>query len=134
MSSPPSLERIVEYFERSRFDYLALDYGGKSLRLLRELREGGSAIDQAAGSAIGAAAVMNVLAPTIGFVEAAAGRTRFPKAGDAVEKDEALFTLRRHKAALTVHAAAGGMLESVRVAEGEFVEFGQPLATLSQAN
>jgi biotin carboxyl carrier protein len=135
MSSDPSLERIVEYFERSRFDYLALDYGGKSLRLSRPVRAtevGG--IDGSGIAAQRGTSVMNVPAPTVGFVEVAAGRTRFPQAGDAVAKDEALFTLRRHKTVLTVGAAASGTLESVLVGEGDFVEFGQPLAMLSQAN
>ena len=135
MSSPPSLERIVEYFERSRFDYLALDYGGKSVRLSRPVRatEAG-AIDETGLHAERVAFAVNVPAPTVGFVEKVAERTRFPKAGDAVAKDEALFTLRRHKTVLAVRAAASGTLGSVWVGEGDFVEFGQPLATLSQAN
>jgi biotin carboxyl carrier protein len=135
MNSDPSLKRIVEYFERSRFDYLALDYGGKSLRLSRPVHatEAG-AIDETGLGAERGTSLVNVPAPTVGVVETAAARTRFPQAGDAVAKDEALFTLRRHKTVLTVGAAASGKLESVLVGEGDFVEFGQPLATLSQAN
>jgi biotin carboxyl carrier protein len=132
MSSLSSLERIVEYFERSRFDYLALDHGGKSLRLSRSVRAtAAGAIDETGRGAERGPSAMNVPAPTVGFVEAAAGSTRFPRAGDAVAKDEALFTLRRHNTALTVVAAASGTLESVLVGAGDFVEFGQPLATLS---
>ncbi len=133
MSSSPSLERIVEFFERSRFDYLALAYAGKVLRLSRANRgPGADAIDETGGGAERGASAVNVPAPTVGFVEA--GRARFPEAGDAVSENEALFTLRRYKSGVTVHAAASGTLESVLVSEGDFVEFGQPLATLSQTN
>ena len=134
MSSSPSLERIVEFFERSGFEYLALDYAGKVLRLSRAIRAPDVHAIESEHDAEGVVSAVQVCAPSVGFVEAAAERARFPKAGDEVSKNEVLFTLRRHKSALTVRAATTGTLESVLVCEGDFVEFGQPLATLSRTN
>jgi multidrug efflux pump subunit AcrA (membrane-fusion protein) len=135
MNSGPSLERIAEYFQRSRFEYLALDYAGKSLRFSRDIPSAEpSGIAAIEPGTAGGASVLQVCAATIGFAEAAGGRGKFPKAGDAVSKNEALFILRRQKSVLTVRAVAGGTLESVLVSEGDFVEFGQPLATLSPTN
>jgi biotin carboxyl carrier protein len=135
MSSGPSLERIAEYFQRSRFEYLALDCAGKSLRFSRDIPSAeASAIAAIEQGSAGRAPALQVCASTIGFAEAAAGRGTFPKAGDAVSKNEALFILRRQKSLLTVYAATSGTLESVLVSKGDLVEFGQPLATLSPTN
>jgi biotin carboxyl carrier protein len=122
LSTGGSLERIVEYFQTSRFEYLALDCTGGSIRLSRA----------APGSDVAATDRIEVRASTVGFVDLPAGRARFPEIGDGVLESEALFAIRRFKDVITVSAAASGMLHSVLVSKGDFVEFAQPLATLSR--
>jgi biotin carboxyl carrier protein len=121
MSADGTFERIIEYFQSSRFEYLALDYAGGSLRLARN-------------TSTHAAATRGVelRAPTVGFVQLPDGRARFPEAGDPVSENEVLFAVRRFRNAIPVTAAASGAIGCVRVSEGDFVEFGQPLATIEQ--
>ena len=117
-------ERLIEYFESSGFSYLALDYAGASVRLSRERP----------AQEISAAAVSSepthVLASSVGFIESPAERRRFPQSGDQVAEGEALFAIRRFRNVLAVSAPASGILGSVLVSAGDFVEFGQPLATV----
>lgn len=110
MSPDGTFERFAEYFQNSSFEYLALDYAGRSLRLSRERTR--------------------VLASSVGFIALPAGRERFPEAGAHVVEGEALFAVRRFRNVIAVRVPASGILESVLVSKGDFVEFGQPLATV----
>lgn len=116
--------RIVELFERSRFDYLALDIGQASLRLSRA-----PAAD--AGRAVGiTTAATSVLSSSVGFVEAPVGRERFAATGERVLKGEVLFAVRRFTGVVPVIVPASGILAEVIVKPGEFVNFGQEIARM----
>lgn len=123
MRTGGSFEGIIAYFRNSRFEHLALDYAGGSIRLSRDTP----------GTDIAATDRVEVRASTVGFVELPPGRARFPEAGDRVSENEVLFAIRGFRNVVTVSAAAGGTLDSVLVSAGIFVEFAQPLATVSRA-
>lgn len=116
-------ERLTEYFQGSRFEYLALDYAGSSLRFSR-------ARPRSDGAPAAEARTGEVLAPGVGFIELPPGRDRFPQAGERVAEGEPLFAIRRFRDALEVTAPAAGTLASIQVNQGAFVEFGQPLASV----
>jgi hypothetical protein len=118
--TPPLFERVIEFFERSRFEYLSLDLGPASLRLSRE--PGGDPRE------IGGTPTAAVLAPSVGFVEPSTGHGRFAARGERVEKGAMLFALRRFSGSVPVLAPASGRVADVLVQPGEFVEFGQALA------
>lgn len=117
-------QRLVEYFHGSRFQFLALDYSGHSLRLSREQHS-------SAGSARRDVRVATVLAASVGFVDLPPGRNRFPEAGERVAAGDCLFVIRRFSSKIEVRAGAAGLLASVLIGKGAFVEFGQPLATIA---
>ena len=128
-------ERLAEYFQSSRFEYLALDYAGSSLRISRAPLAADGASQRAARLAPAIAPDTrgeSVLASSVGVVERAPGRTRFPAAGERVAEGECLFAIRRYKNSIEVKAPTSGSLASLAVGEGAFVEFGQPLATICQ--
>lgn len=127
MKGGSSRERLIEYFESSRFEYMALDYAGASLRLSRERPKETPAHAHAAAG-------VYVAASAVGVVELPAGRERFPEAGDRVAEGEVLFDLRRFRSVVAMRAPASGILSSVLVTEGDFVEFGQLLTTLMHTN
>ncbi len=110
---------LIDFFHRSSFQYLALDHGGASIRLARD--EPGSDV------------ATPVRAPSIGFVTLASGRRRFPQAGDRVARGEPILAIRKYRQTIEVVAPAAGSLASLAVAEGAFVEFGAPLATIAPA-
>jgi len=117
------IERFIAYFHDSGFEYLALDFDGYSVRLSREpLPQGAAASDRQS---------VGIVGPSVGFIALANGREHFPRAGVAVVAGEPLFTLRRFKSTMDVQAPAAGILRSVLVEEGSFVEYGQTLAILS---
>lgn len=124
------IEQLIAYFHSSRLQYLALDHAGWSIRLSREQPSTGSGQAESKGVSL-AAPVTQVLAPAVGFIALAQGRNRFPEAGEPVAAGEPLFAVRRFKNTIEVRAAAAGALTSVRVTEGAFVEFAQPLATIN---
>ena len=115
--------RVVDYFQSSRFDYLALDYAGGSLRLSRE------PATHAGASLAATSTATTVLATSVGFVELPGGRQRLAEAGEHVEQGEAVFAIRRFRDVVVVSAPTSGTVESVLVKRGDFVDFGQPLAT-----
>lgn len=127
-------QRLVEYFQGSRFQFLALDYAGHSLRLSREERpSAGSAhrdVREGAAAAV-TSGVATVLAASVGFVDLPPGRNRFPEAGESVAAGDCLFVIRRFRSEIEVRAGAAGLLASVMIGKGAFVEFGQPLATIA---
>lgn len=125
------IEQLIAYFHSSRLQYLALDHAGWSIRLSREQPSTGSGQAESKGVSLAAPAVTQVLAPAVGFIALAQGRNRFPEAGEPVAAGEPLFAVRRFKNTIEVRAAAAGALTSVRVTEGAFVEFAQPLATIN---
>ncbi|MBI4193842.1 MAG: hypothetical protein HY526_02060 [Betaproteobacteria bacterium] len=128
-----TFERLIEYFQTSRFQYLALDYAGSSIRLSREQPSnvGGSLQDTRESAAIaGDTCAAQVLASSVGFVDLPPGRDRFPGAGEHVAEGDCLFAIRRFKNVVEVRAAAAGSLASILVTKDAFVEFGQPLATI----
>jgi biotin carboxyl carrier protein len=118
-----SIEPLIAYFHRSRFDYLALDFAGSSLRLSRD----GAASNVQRGSA------RDIVAPSVGFVEAATGRDQFPRMGMPVAEGEPLFRLRRFTDTIEVRAPTGGTLEALLVEQGTFVEYGERIAVLRAA-
>lgn len=119
-----SFARIAEYFQNSRFEYLALEYAGASLRLSSDP----FGPDRAAAERI------EVRAPAVGFVELPAGRARFPEAHEPVVENEVLFAIRGFKRLAAVSVPASGTLHSILVSAGDFVEFAQPLATWIRAD
>lgn len=128
-----TFERLREYFRTSRFQYLALDYAGLSIRLSKEQgsNAGAALQDTRQPAAIAAeTSAAQVLAPSVGFVDLPPGRDRFPEAGERVAEGDCLFVIRRFKDVVEVRAAAAGTLASVLVRKGVFVEFGQPLAAI----
>jgi biotin carboxyl carrier protein len=116
-----TLEKLIAYFHGSRFDYLALDFAGVSLRLARN-------------EALSAAqsVVHEVLAPSVGFMEPAAGRDRFPTTGTIVAEGEPLFTLRRFRDTIEVKAPGAGTL-GVVATQGAFVQYGECIAAVKRA-
>lgn len=127
-------QRLVEYFQGSRFQFLALDYAGHSLRLSREQHSSaGSAHreDCEQGAVTATSGVAMVLAASVGFVDLPPGRDRFPEAGESVAAGDCLFVIRRFRSEIEVRAGAAGLLASVLIGKGAFVEFGQPLATIA---
>ena len=58
------------------------------------------------------------------------GRRRFIEAGEHVMQGEVMFAIRRFRSVVAVSVPASGTVVSVRVSPGDFVEFGQSLATL----
>jgi len=108
------LGALVAYFEGSCFEVLALDHAGASLRLCREAPR----------------PTVALAAPSVGRIGFAPGRVRLPRAGDTVQRDECLFTIRRFKASIEVKAPASGRIASLPIEPGEFVEFGQHLAAI----
>lgn len=122
--------RLIDYFQGSRFEYLALDYAGGSLRLTRA----GAARERTFSDARVSAAIIEptrVLSPSVGVVELPAGRERFAAAGEHVTEGEALFAIRRFRNVVAVSAPATGHVGSTLVSVGDFVEFGQPLTSVS---
>jgi len=105
---------LVAYFEDSCFESLEITQTGASLRLWRD----------AARTAVA------LLAPRVGSVELASGRVGLPRAGDTVNRDEPLFTIRGFKASADVKAPASGRIASLSIASGDFVEFGQHLGMI----
>jgi biotin carboxyl carrier protein len=116
------IERLIAYFHASRFQYLALEYGECSLRLARNHQPD-------VGSA-GETHRTEVEASSVGFVDLAAGREKFPQAGATAAEGEPLFSIRKWKSTIEVRAGSAGVIESVAVSRGEFVEYAQLLATI----
>jgi biotin carboxyl carrier protein len=116
------IDWLIEYFHCSGFEYLALDHGGRSIRLSRK------AASQEPHHRNAATAV---LASSVGFVAKAKGRERFPRPGDIVAEGEPLFAIRRFRNAIELIAPAAGTLGAISIEEGAFVEFGEPLATIT---
>lgn len=118
LRSGPILDfaRILDYFDRSPFDYLALDAGGQSLRLQRAAPP----------------VTLALPAPGLGTVVALPA-TALPKPGDRVVRGQPLFALRRLKTLIEVQAPHDGEIASIDVAAGQFVEFGQVLARVVPA-
>lgn len=117
-------ERLIEYFQSSRFEYLALDYAGGSVRLSRERPADAHAAAEVTREST------RVLASSVGFVELPAERQRFAEAGEHVAAGEVLFAIRRLRNVIAVSVPASGTVGSMLVSQGDFVEFGQPLATV----
>ena len=118
-----TLEKLITYFHSSRFDYLALDFAGVSLRLARHQA-------RCAEHAL----ARDVTAPSVGFIEAAVGRDHFPRDGMIVAEGEPLFTLRRFKDTIEVKAPIAGTVAAVSMTHGTFVEYGQRVAVLKVHN
>jgi biotin carboxyl carrier protein len=117
-------DQVAGFFERSRFEYLALYIGEASITLSR-------APPADAGQALGVAeAATSVLSSSVGFVEAPVGRAAFAGAGERVSKGEVLFAVRRFAGIVPVIVPADGILTDVLVKPGEFVNFGQEIARL----
>ena len=74
--------------------------------------------------------MVRLAAPSVGSIGFAPGRVRLPRAGDAVQSDECLFTIRKFKEAVEARAPASGRIASLLIETGEFVEFGQHLAVI----
>ena len=72
-----------------------------------------------------------VLASSVGFIEKAKGRERFPRSDDTVAEGEPLFAIRVLTNALELTAPAAGTLGPISIEEGAFVEFGEPLASIT---
>jgi biotin carboxyl carrier protein len=116
-----AIDWLIEYFHRSGFEYLALDYAGHTLRLSRA-----SASHE---DRVGAQA-RAVVATSIGFIAKAKGRERYPRSGDTVAEGEPLFAIRRFRNAVEVTAPAAGTLATLSIEDGAFVQYGEPLATI----
>jgi biotin carboxyl carrier protein len=124
---------VIEYFQTSGFEYLALDCAGSSIRLSREQPSnvGGLLHETRESAAVDERfAAAPILASTVGFVDFPPGRDRFFEAGEHVAEGDCLFAIRRFRNMVEVRAAAAGSLASLLVRKGDFVEFGQPLATI----
>jgi hypothetical protein len=105
---------LLQYFNASSFDYLSLEHAGRSLRLCR-------------APAVLAAPLQS---SSVGVIDCAPGRAAWPHVGDQVRAGEPLFAVRRFKTVVRVDAPAAGTIACLSVAPGEFVEFGQALATI----
>ena len=108
----PDLSCLIDYFNGSRFEYLALEYAGAALRLQRE-----------------PASSIALLAPAAGTIELPPQRPRM-QTGQPVRRGECLFVIRRFKSAIEVPASLDGRLTEISVEPGTFVEYGQALARL----
>lgn len=102
-------EQVAEFFRGSRLQYLALDYGGKTIRLSRP-------------------DPTTVRASAVGRIASADDSQGYPAAGSAVRAGETLFLIRRYKSEIPVVSPAAGTLVAVLAADGAFVEYGEPLA------
>lgn len=104
--------RILDYFEHSPFEYLALEAHGQALLLQRPPPP----------------PTTTLTAPSVGTVVVSAGATALPRPGDRVARGQALFALRRFKTLIEVRSPHDGELAAIDVAPGQFAEFGQALA------
>lgn len=111
---PPDFTGLIEYFERAPFAYLALDMGGRSVRLER--------------APVPPAVALS--APGVGTVAVRAQGATLPRPGERIRRGETIMVLRRFRSSIPLDSPTDGTLASIDVSPGQFVEFGQMLATL----
>jgi biotin carboxyl carrier protein len=129
------LASVVAHFERSNFQYLALDHGSLHIRLARESMDNVRHELRAAGTSVPSKrepAVTEVTAPSVGVVESAVRTGALPRAGETVEQGDVLLIVRKFRNSTEVRSPLRGVIESVRVTRAEFVEFGQLLLTVGE--
>jgi len=106
--------RILDYFEHSPFEALALEAGGQALLLQR----------------VPPPPTVTLTAPSVGTVIVSPSAIALPRPGDRVARGQALFALRRFKTLIEVRSPHAGEIVAVDVAAGQFAEFGQALARI----
>lgn len=109
------LVRIIEYFDASAFAYLALEVNGERLCIERPAR----------------VPAIPVTATTVGTVYPCTPDGAFPRSGDRVTRGQPLFALRRFRSVVDVPAPCDGRLEAIHVNAGQFVQYGDALASIA---
>jgi acetyl-CoA carboxylase biotin carboxyl carrier protein len=118
--SADELAVLLESFESSEWTELVLSLDGMRL----ELTKPGAPQRAPAEQAEPAVAPHEVRSPSVGVFHPQAG------AGDSVEADDVLASVRVLKLTLEVKARASGSVRSIHAADGDMVEHGQPLYTI----
>lgn len=111
--------RVMESFHRSRFQSLRLDLGGAVLSIRKPRQAAAAAV---AATASAARSRVAVKAPSVGVF-----RSGSAAAGGRVEAASVLGHVDKLDVAIAVEAGAAGLLAEAAVADGAFVEHGQPL-------
>ena len=115
------LALLLESFKSSEWNELALSLDG--IRL--ELTKPGAERPAPSAPSEAAPAAHTVTSPSIGIFHPQA------KAGDAVEPEDVVAAVHVLKVTLDVKAGARGTVQTVHATDGDMVEHGQPLFTLT---
>jgi acetyl-CoA carboxylase biotin carboxyl carrier protein len=142
------VKKLIELLEESGISEIEIHEGEESVRVSRQnpaLAGGVTYVAPAPGpaSATPAAADLEVpaedghvvRAPMVGlFYEAAApGKPAFVELGQAVRKGDVLCVIEAMKIMNQIEADVGGVIAKIHVANGDPVEYGQPLFVIREA-
>ena len=116
---------LLESFKKSEWTELALSLDGIRLELTKPDAQRVPAPVPAALEPVEEEAEHTVLSPSIGIFHPTA------TAGDAVQPDQVVATLQVLKLRMDVKAGARGAVQTVHAADGDMVEHGQPLFTVT---
>jgi acetyl-CoA carboxylase biotin carboxyl carrier protein len=128
--SADDLAILLDSFEGSEWTELVLSIDGTQLALTKPGAEPAPRPAPAhapppAAEAPAEPPAQLVLSPSVGLFEGSAVAE-----GESVDAGAALGTLMVNKRLVEVTASAGGTVRSIHVADGDMVEYGQPLFTI----
>ena len=141
---------ILKLFEQSKFDFLQLEQGERKITVSKAGHVRPTVVGAAAAPAPGGASaapappaqpaepvaadpgLTPILAPMVGKFYAAPSPSEPPYVapGTAVEAGATVGLIEVMKVFASIKAETGGIIERILVANGQFVEFGQPLFLL----
>jgi acetyl-CoA carboxylase biotin carboxyl carrier protein len=142
---------ILKLFEQSKFDFLELQQGERKITVSKAGHVRSAAAPPAAPASVAAApaamaappprpaepvpadnGLTPILAPMVGKFYAAPSPSEPPyvAAGTAVEAGATVGLIEVMKVFTSIKTETAGIIERILVANGQFVEFGQPLFLL----
>lgn len=123
------LAAIAAAFESSTFGRLRLSYGGDSVTFDRQ------PVPSIGSPGPSDSVTIAITAPTLGRFQAMMPTGAGPRiaAGGTVKSGETIAIIRRWKSDVPVLAPCAGTITAAQARDGDFVEFGEPLARLEPA-